>query len=226
VAQITDIQQRVLDRLEDTGVFWNIQDELRPLIVEAMNAATLITGEPQKRATTLYNIPANPNPTGFTPLALPGDALAITRIDASGQSLDKYLVWDLDRHYPGWELQTAPSVQAWFPFGLTKFGVWPQPTAGQQVRLSYIAFPAPYTRPYPMNATIPFQDEYLDGLSDWAAGIARLKEGGPDWEQAREVLNRFFAKMEELSRFVYRKNTLRFTRTFGAPAKINEVSTR
>jgi len=81
---MSDLQQRVLDRLEDTGIFWNLQDELRPLIVESMNAATLITGEPQFRASsTLFTIPANPNPTGFVPLVLPVDAVVAEGLDSA-----------------------------------------------------------------------------------------------------------------------------------------------
>jgi hypothetical protein len=110
-------------------------------------------------------------------LDMPSDALALLRVDgANGISFDKMFVWDLDRHYPGWELESGPQAKAWFPFGLRQFGIYPNLTAPQQVVLTYIAFPVASARPYNGTETVPFQAEYADGFEDYAAAMARLKE--------------------------------------------------
>src|SRR5579872_2638931 len=149
---ISDLEVEVQDRLEEArdgvGVFWKIQDELRPLIVEAMNVATIITGEPEIRpmgATALFTV--QPNQT-FQ--AMPAGALAILRVESAGQlPIKKVRVVDLDRMFWQWE-NAAPSdsIQAWFPFGLTQWGVYPQIKQSIQLLVSYVGFPVNVARPY------------------------------------------------------------------------------
>lgn len=224
---ISTIAQAVQFRLEETpddiGMFWQVAPELRPLIVEAMNIATLITGEPQFRASSVFTIPAS---TSFTPIALPAGALALLRMDSSGTTIDKTYVQDLDNFSPGWEVVTGPVPQYWMPFGLGQFGVSPCLTAPAQVILSYVQFPVLTPRPYTGSEPIPFQQEYWDGLSDWAAGIARFKEGGQEFQEATAVLNRALGQFEQLSEFAYRRNSLRFSRGLGSTANIVETRVR
>lgn len=218
------VQNRLEELPDDVGIFWQVQPELRPLIVEAMNLATLITGEPQVYATSVTNIPAS---TSFAPIPVPANALAITRIDGPGSlGVNKTYVQDLDRLLPGWEVATGSAPQYWFPFGLTQFGIYPNLTAPVQVLVSYIQIPVTTSRPYTGAEPIPFQPEYLDGLQDWATAMARFKEGDPEFSEAMPVLNRFMSKMEELSNFAYRKGSLRFTRSIGVTANIVETTVK
>lgn len=224
---ISTIEQAVQFRLEETpddiGIFWQVAPELRPLIVEAMNIATLITGEPQFRASSVFTIPAS---TSFTPIALPAGALALLRMDSAGTTVDKAYVQDLDNFSPGWEVAIGPAPQYWVPFGLGQFGVSPNLTAPAQVVLSYVQFPVLTPRPYTGNEPLPFQQEYWDGLSDFASAMARFKEGGLEFQEAIAVLNRALAQFESLSEYGYRKGSLRFSRGLGGSANIVETRVR
>lgn len=221
---VSDVATRITDRLEDLNTFWSLKGEIFPLLVEAMMAATLITGDPQIRATSVTTIPWNIAPTGFTPLPMPADALALLRVDgAGGLSIDKCLVWDLDRHYPGWEVQIGPQAQYWFPFGLTQFGIYPSLTQSQQVLLTYIQTPVTVNRPYTGNEAIPFASEFVEAFEGYASAMASFKEGSPEFDQAQQRLQVFLSRMEELSNFAYRRGSLRFSRSMGVQSRISEV---
>jgi hypothetical protein len=226
MANLASLAASVTNRLEENSVpvFWQLQPELYPLIVEALNIACLITGEPQFQATsTPFTIPAS---TSFTPITLPVGALALLRVDSYGTTINKSYIQDLDNEVPGWEVTTGPVPQYWMPFGLGKFGIYPALTAPAQVILSYVQFPVSTARPYTGNETISFQSEYFDGFTDMASSLARFKESGPEFQQAIAVLNRALGQFEELSGFAYRKNSLRFSRGVGGTANIVETRVR
>ena len=215
----TDVQNQLEEQADDLGIFWSVQNEIRPAIVEAMNEATMATGEPQFRAgTSPLTISAG---TIFNPLALPNDAVALLRVEGP-QSLPikKLTVWDLDRHYPGWEVATGPSPLAWFPFGLGQFGIYPNLTADVQIIISYVRLPVRTAAPWDGTQVIPFQTEYQNGFKDAAQHFLQLKEGDPEFTQSFVAYNRFLASCERMSNFAYRKNSLRFTRTGGASSAI------
>lgn len=221
---IADIETTVSARLEDgdddIGVFWSVQNEIRPAIVEAMNEATLITGEPQVRAKAAFDIPAS---TVFTPLTMPSDAIALLRVEgANSLPTKKCWIWDLDKQFPGWETMVGDKPRFWFPFGLTQFGIFPCLKADVQVVLNYVQIPVNTPPIYTGAEVIPFQSEYIEGFEEYAAHILRLKEGSPDFDQSMPEYQKFLSAMEELSSFAYRKNSLRFTRTGGAQSAINE----
>lgn len=217
-----EVQQQLEENADDIGTFWSVANEIRPALVEAMNESTLITGEPQFRAvTTPFSIPTA---TVFTPLALPSDAVALLRVEGPGSSpIQKYSLWDLDRHFPGWELSTGPSPIAWFPFGLGQFGIYPNLTAAAQVILSYVQMPVPSPPPWDGTQVIPFQNEYLDGFKDAAQHYLQLKEGDPEFTQSFGPYNRFLASSERMSNFAWRKNSLRFTKSGGASSAITQI---
>lgn len=221
---IADIETRVQARLEETaddiGTFWLVQNEIRPAIIEAMNEATLITGEPQVRAKAVFTIPAS---VVFTPLSLPSDAIALLRIEgANSLPTKKCWLWDLDKQFPGWETKTGDVPRFWFPFGLTQFGIYPCLKADVQVVLNYVQIPVNTPPLYDGTEPVNFQNEYIEGFEEYAAHVLRLKEGEPDFGQSIPEYQKFLASMEELSSFAYRKNSLRFSRTGGAQSAITE----
>jgi hypothetical protein len=223
MATISTLEAGLANRLEETPgatIFWDSANELRPLLVEAFNLATLITGEPQVYVTSTTTIAAS---TSFAPIAMPAGALAITRIDCNGLPVEKSYVQDLDCFYPGWEVMTGPLPRYWMPFGLTQFGIFPNLASPVPVSISYVGFPVTTLRPYTGSEPIPFQSEYLDSFQDWAAAMATYKEGSPEFDEAMAVLNRFLAKMESLSDFAYRKGSLRFSRGVGSTSNIVET---
>lgn len=228
MATIADLEKNVQRRIEEDdtgpGIFWSVQDELRVFIVECMNEATLITGEPQIRAGAVTTIPAS---TSFTPIALPSDGLALLRMEGpGGLPIGKVGIQDLDRHYPGWETATGDEPLYWFPFGIGAYGVYPNLTAPAQVVLNYVQVPVNSPRPYSGLEPVNFQQEYLDGFEDGASHIASIKEAGAEMAQSMQRYSKFVSKMAELSNFGYRKDSLRFGKTFGAQSSINDVRVR
>jgi len=218
-----NVQQRLEETADDVGIFWLVAPELRPLLVESMNIACLITGEPQFQASATYTIPAS---TSFAPLPLPAGALALLRVDSAGSTIDKTYVQDLDNFLPGWEVKTGSKPRYWIPYGLGQFGIYPNLTAPAQVVLSYVQYPVITPRPYTGAEVVPFQQEYFDGFTDMASGFARFKEGGEEFKEAIAVLNRALGQFESLSDFAYRKGSLRFTRGLGGSANIVETRVR
>src|ERR1700722_7271260 len=101
MATISDLEVLVQDRLEEVrgvpGVFWSVQDEIRPLLVEAMNEATLIAGLPQVRSGVLFTLTANTRL--FT---LPSPAVVLVRMDGFG-AIEKTSAWAMDQDDYTWE---------------------------------------------------------------------------------------------------------------------------
>lgn len=217
---LADLGTLVQQRLEEPvgpGIFWDLMGELYPELVEALNEAALVTGEPEVRQSALFTFPANQ-----TVIPLPVNAIALLRIQAP-QWVQKTTIWDLDRMTPGWESDSGLSIDAWFPIGLTQFGIHPQLEASVQGYLTYVALPVPTGPPYTGLETIDFQAEFNEGFVDYAAHVAQLKEAGEEFVQSAKLYDRFLAKMTELSNFSWRKNSLRFTRNVGAPSALNPV---
>jgi hypothetical protein len=217
LSNLGDLVQQRLEEPVGAGIFWERIGEIYPMLVEAMSEATLITGEPEIR----QNVPFTLN-AGQTIFTLPSPGLALLRIQAPNW-VDKTTLWDLDRMLPGWESDAGDAPDYWFPFGLTQFGIHPQLTASAQCFLSFIALPVPSGRPYTGAENVDFQSEYQEGFVDYAAHVAQLKEGGEEFIQSSKLYDRFLSKMVELSNFSWRKNSLRFTRTVGAPSRITPV---
>ena len=218
------VQQRLEETADDVGTFWSVQNEVRAAIVEAMNEATLISGEPQVRADVTTTIPAS---AAFAPLVLPADAIALLRIEGpGGLPVDKVWMSDLDRQLPGWETATGDVPKLWFPFGLGQFGIYPCLTAPAKVVLNYVQIPVATAPPFDGTETVPFRLEYLDSFKDYAAHVLRLKEGTEEFNASILEYNRFLGKCNELSKFAARKNALRFSKSAGVPAAVNDVRQR
>lgn len=220
MTDINDIAvNQVIPRIEEANppVFWNLQGELYQFIVEAMNEAALITGEPQIRQLVPFTLAANT--TLFT---LPTSMLALLRLQAPAW-IPKTSLWDLDRMLPGWESDVGTAPDYWFPYGLNQFGIHPMLNASITCFLTSIAVPVPTSAPYTGTEPVDFQNEYIDGFADYAGHACTLKEGGQEFIQSSKLYDRFLAKMTDLSSFAYRKGSLRFTRTVGAPAAVNRV---
>lgn len=218
---IADLEAGVLDLLEESRTapkFWTTY-ETRTAIVEAMNEATLITGEPEVRSNQPFTITAN---TTFQ--NMPDGAIALVRVEGPNNvPLFKTSVLALDRSFPGWQNTTDTAPGFWFPYGLTKWGVYPQATADVNCVLTYIAFPVTTARPYTGGEAVPFQVEYEEGLREYAQHTCRFKEAGLDFQQSFPAYRKFLSSMQELTRFAIRKGALRFTLDAGTMAKITDV---
>jgi hypothetical protein len=222
VSTINTLATAVLGRIEEANppVFWQLQGEIYDFIVEGMNEAVMITGEPEVRQLVPFTLAANT--TLFT---VPAPLVALLRVQSPNWVV-KTSLWDLDRITPGWESDVGTVPDSWFPYGLTQFGIHPQLNQAMQVFLTGIALPVPTGAPYTGSEAIPFQPEYNDGFEDYAAHIATLKEGGEEFKQSLKVYGRFLDGMTQLSNFAYRKGALRFSRVVGAPARVTPVEER
>ena len=213
-------------------MFWSVLYELYPSLVEIINEATLITGDPEVRSTSLTAIALN-----STFQTMPDGVLALLRVEGSnGIPIQKVSVWDLDQEKSDWENDTdvsiglqAGAIKYWFPFGLTQWGVYPQLTAGQNVILSYIATPVPsgsIIPPWDGSQIVPFQEEYDLGFIAGAAALLRMKEGGKELQEGLADYQAFLDQMTEASKFAWRKGSLSISRVFGPMAGITEVTTK
>lgn len=222
MSTISDIEGRVLDRLEEDRIspkFWSVQNEVRPFIVEAMNEAVLITGTPEIRRTAATTLAA-----GNNLYELPTGAIAIATMEGPGAlSIRKCSMWDLDMKKSTWEQDTGPVPKYWFPYGLTKFGIYPQLTQAAQVVLTTVDIPVVSARPYTGAEIIPFTEEFDEGFEEYGAHAARVKEGGVELAQSMKEYGRFLDMMGELSKFEIRKESLRFSRTAGLPTQPSPV---
>lgn len=225
---IADLEVAVQDRLEEQrgvpGVFWQVQNELRPIIVEAMNEAALITGEPQVRQGQLFTITA-----GTRLFALPAGSFALLRME-SQNPVKKSSIVNLDRMLPGWEATVASAqdntLQYWFPYGLEKFGVYPLLAADIQVFLTTVQLPVGVTLPYQGTEVIPYLPEYFEGIKDYSAHVARLKEGGKDFAASIAEYEFFLSQMKELSKYMDRKGVLRFSKSVGARSQVTDIQAK
>lgn len=219
MSTLATLAQAVFNRIEESNppVFWDLQGEIYPFLIEAMNEATMITGEPQMRQGNPFTLTAN-----TTIFQIPSTMVALLRIQAPNW-VEKTSLWDLDRITPGWESDVGDTIDSWFPIGMTQFGIHPQLTQDTQVFLTGVRIPITSPQPYTGAEVIPFQLEYTDDFEDYAAHICGLKEGGEEFKQSSKLYDRFLAGMVEMSNFAYRKGSLRFTRGVGAPAAVTPV---
>lgn len=222
MATLSQLAQAVCNRIEETDppVFWNLQGEIYQFLVEAMNEAALITGEPQMQQVSDFTLAA-----GTSIFSTPATYIALLRIQAPNWVM-KTSLWDLDRNLPGWESDYGPTPKYWYPIGLNQFGVYPLLLNPVNVTLTGVQLPINTGVPYTGNEVVPFQTEYLDGFEDYAAHVCGLKEGGQDFKSSAKVYDRFIQTMMEMSNFAYRKGSLRFTRTVGPTAQVTPVEKR
>src|ERR1700739_379063 len=224
MATIADLEVLAQDRLEEPrdgiGIFWNLKNELRPLLVEAMNEATLIAGLPQVRASAPFTLTAN---TRF--FYLPSGGIVLLRMDGPG-TVAKTSSWALDQDKHTWANDIGPVPRKWFPFGIGRFGIYPLLQANVTVYLTTINIPVATARPYTGGESVPFSVEFQEGLVNCAAGVARLKEGGRDAMDGMIFYQSFLDRMVQLSKFGDRIGKLRFTRSSGIPAQVSDVENR
>lgn len=230
MATLAQLATQVYQRLEEdpaNPVFWS-QYEVYNAVVEAMNEAALITGVVQTAQTATLTLPTNTNY-----VAMPQNAICLLRV-VGPQPVKKTTLDGLDKINPGWEGQGGTSanppvqtIQYWFPMGLDQFGIYPQLSAAQQVRIAYLSYPMqepPFE--YAGTETIPFQQEYLESLAQYAAHVLRLKESGQEFEESQTIYQEFLNTMRNMSAFVARHDSLVFTRTGGAAVRVVPVEVR
>lgn len=221
---ISDLTSDTLARLEeyvppDGPTFWNLVGEVYPQTVDGMFEAALITGTVQS-VNNAVAIAA-----GTTYFTLPKGAFGPLRMRAP-YPIRKVSLAGLDMMTPGWQRATpGQQIQAWFPLGVSGFGIFPQLASDAQVVMDWISSPVNVPRPYTGAETIPFAPQFADMFSQYAAALCRAKEGGAEAEEASVVYNEYFNGMKELSAWQARLDALVLTRAYGGNVETNPRTT-
>lgn len=230
MSTISDLAIQVLQRLEEdpaAPVFWDLQNEVYPAIVEAMNEAALVTGVVQVVQMLPVELPVD---TNF--IAMPANAICLLRV-LGPTAVQKTDVYALDQMLPGWETAggaganpPVQQIQYWFPMGTNYYGIYPQLSVEQQVTITYLGYPVTVTPPYTGAETVPYQQEFQDALIEYGAHILRLKESGYEFEASQTIYQQFLDTMKALSVFQSRHDSLVFTKATGAKVRVSDVEVR
>lgn len=222
MATIGDLANHTLQRLQEdpnAPIFWTEQEVL-DAVVEAMNEAALLSGVVQVAQSAPITLPTNTNIVN-----MPTNAVCLLRV-LGPNMIRKTEMFTLDQMNRYWENDTGPQITAWFPFGVNQFGIYPKLTAQQQVQVSYLAYPVTVAPPYAGTETVPFQEEFLDALEQYAAHVLRIKEGGNDFAISQMQYTQYLDTMKRLSLFQTRHDSIVFTRSVGAPVRVQKIEVR
>lgn len=208
----------------DGPVFWRLKGEIYVQMVEAMFQAALLTGFVQKNdvpVTLTAGFTYYPLQNSNLNIGLPPGIIAPIRMRAPYQ-IRKTTQSALDLNRPTWQQEDATDqILAWFPLGVSYFGIYPQGLYDQTVLMDFIVCPVNQPRPYDGTQTVPFNVEFYDLLSQYAASMLRTKEGGAEAEEADVVFNAFASRMKELSMFQSRIDSLDYSPAFGGASRVN-----
>lgn len=220
---LPDLAGRVEETDPNAPVFWSLTYEFLPSLVDAMFEAALITGTVQA-----INIPVKlaANTTYFslqnnTSIGVPAGVIAALRLRLPWP-IRKTTLAGLDAMVPSWQ-QEAPgtTVQAWFPLGVSAFGIYPQLASQQQCVMDFLVSPTTAVRPYTTAIPVPFLDEFTDLLPMGAAVDLRSKELGAEAEEASQVMADYLGQLKALSLYQSRLDSLVLTAAYGAKAGVS-----
>jgi hypothetical protein len=176
---------------------------------------------------------------------VPGGAFACLRLKAPWP-IRKVTLKGLDDVVPGWQSQgvnatgygvggygegsyggvsSPDQLRAWFPLGISGFGIWPQLTVESQVLMDFLVAPTMAPRPYNTTLPVPFQEEFTSAFGEYAATMLRMKELGAETEETEEIFDAFMEQMRQLSLFQNRLDSLVLTQSYGANVGINRRTT-
>jgi len=238
VSTLSDLATQTFQRLEEpTPTFWSQSLEVLPYLVEALNEACLITGEPQVRQSTVFTLAA-----ATTFFNVPSNCVALLRMEGPGH-VHKTDWWTMDKMNPGWQGATGYGLgpygigpyggtvrgdipQFWGAFGLSQFFIYPALRAPVNVILTFVGLPITTGPPYTGSEPVDLQEELRESLVDYAVHTASLKEATTEFYDSIRVYDRFLQKMQEFSWFAERKAKLRFSRSLGSTAHGNPTEVK
>jgi hypothetical protein len=234
---LNDLLPDLLGRIEENcepgaPIFWSQTYEILPELVDAMFEAALITGVVQV-ANVAVTLPANTTYFSLNPgssfgggnygtaIGIPKGAIASIRMKAPW-TIRKVSLKGLGGVAPGWQKHLpGTQLKAWFPLGVSGFGIWPQFSADSQVLMDFMVAPVTAPRPYSATLRVPFQQEFTSAFPEYAAAMLRTKELGAETEESKTVMNEYLEKMKQLSLFQNRVDSLIFTPSAGANVGVN-----
>ena len=226
---LPDLAGRVEETDPNNPVFWSLTYEFLPSLVDAMFEASLVTGTVQVHdiqitlaaGTTYFDLQNN------TGIGIPAGVVAALRLKAP-YAIRKTTVQNLDATVPGWQSEAplppttrGSNIKAWFPLGVSKFGIYPQLAADSVVTMDFLVAPTTAVRPYTTGIAVPLQEEFSDLLPMYAAVVCRAKELGAESEEADTVMNEYMQAVKQLSLFQSRLDQLVMTKNYGAKMQVN-----
>jgi hypothetical protein len=225
VATLSSLLNDVCGRIEeqpDSPIFWNLTGEIYPQMVDGEFEAALITGVVQV-PNVLVTLAANQTYFDLQgPDAVVDKGMLAPLRMRAPYPIRKATLKGLDDMVPNWQ-QAPPNDQivAWFPLGVSKFGIYPQLADESQVLMDFIASPVNEARPYSGDEVIPLQAEFTDLVSQYAAALLRIKEGGAEAEESEGVYKDYLSRIKALSMFQGRLDNLVFTGAYGGRTQVN-----
>ena len=217
-------------------IFWNLTGEVYPMMVDALFEAALMTGVVQQSNVTVTLQPGityfglQQSSVGYGQggfgeggyggtIGVPQGTIAALRLRAP-YSIRKTSLKALDDYQPNWQNATpGTQIQAWFPLGISGFGIWPQLSNEAEVVMDFLVSPVNVPRPYVGTIPIPLQTEFCDLVSQYAAAMLRAKEGGAEAEEADVTFQDFMGRMKQLSLFQSRLDSLIYSSAFGGQSR-------
>ncbi len=229
---LPDVLGRIEEQMPPNGpVFWSLTDEVYVQMVYSMFEAALVTGTVQNISipvtlppdTTYFNVQGGQTGYGtggygagpYGGSLVPQGLLAPIRMRAP-YPIRKTTQKALDDMNPGWQ-QAPPAAQikAWFPLGVSMFGIYPDLNQDQTVIMDFIASPVNKHRPYDGTEASPFQHEFNDLITKYAAAMLRSKEGGVEAEEADTTFKDYMDTLKDLSLFQQRLDSLVYSANYG-----------
>lgn len=223
---LAQLAPQVQDRLQDPdGIFWLKRWEVFGGLAEAISELMLIVGRPTQIFNTQIQI--QPNTVWQQ---MPQSCLAIVGIKTNISILQKTTLHSLDylcsSWSSSWESDRGPISKRWAPLGLNYFVVHPAPLQPVYVNISAIAYPFTDTWPPSGDETSPFTPEFDQALQLYAASYARIKEGGNDALEGQALYRQFLEIGQRMTTIQDRRDSLTWTRSFGAQTAPSQVSHR
>lgn len=223
---LSQLAPQVSERLQDPeNIFWNLNFEIFGGLAEAISELMLIIGRP----TQIFNTQIQLQPN--TPWQqMPESCLAITNIRTNVSVLQKTTLHSLDylctSWGSNWESDRGPLVKRWAPLGLNYFIVHPAPLQPVYVNIAAITYPFTDTWPPDGTESSPFQVEFDQALQLAAAAYCRVKETGNDAAEGQALYQQFLEIGQRMSVIQDRRDSLIWTKSFGAPTAPSQVSHR
>lgn len=173
----------VLDRLAESRtspVFWS-RAELLTIVNDGFLEFTLIAGQLiSERTYTMISAKLQSVPVG---------AIALIHVAYQNKVIEKDSVEHFDRANPNWAAQSG-ILQKWAPCGLDRWFVDRHPTSATNVTLTTLDDPGVLTE----GSVIDLEQEYIDGVNEYAFHFSRFKESGAELEQAMDNYSLFLEK--------------------------------
>lgn len=190
---LTDLQTKVYNRLENNTDFYTITEVTRA-INDAVKVANLFSGFIQATLPVPGGTVANQ-----VDYATPTGLIFPLRVTIGGQVIDKRSWTSMGQASSSWRLDTTANtgiaVSIWVPAGVTMFALNPaDSTGGQVIGVTGVAEPTPLVGGADI---VQIPNEFVDIVMDLASHILPLKEGGLIFSQAANLYVMFLSRMKK-----------------------------